>query len=493
MGVAPAHLWVPEGARGSYVDEVADLATLYGRPLDASQHVAVEALTSYGPGGRWLTLETCLKAPRQNGKTAGIVTPIVFADLFLWDADRIAWSAHLFRTCRDAFRDHKQLIDGCAALSRRVRKVTEANGEESIELMSGAMLVYLARSKGGGRGLGGKRVVIDEALFYSEDQAGALLPILAARTNPQITYASSGCKLESDQLRALTKRGQGGADPSLIYVEWKARGGWGDTGCRMGGGCIHLVGTPGCALDDVELWAQANLALYSRIDLEFMYSMRRTLAPLEFGREFLGWDDAGIGGDRPLNANAWEECARDRAADPVLDLVGEPAFFVDVEPGMSAASIAVASLTSAGTPHAELADHRRGTSWLAARCAELKARHPQARWGCETVGAVGAVLPDMAAAGVDIPTEDRFTAGDMGRACGHIQKLTEDRAWTHHPDPLLDAALAAAAKRDIGENQWAWGRRKSAGGISPLVTVTGALWVLASRSPVAPEPWAFYR
>ena len=52
-GARAAWLWHPE-RRGSYLDEVADVAEMVGRPLDGPQREAVDCLTSYGPGGRWL-------------------------------------------------------------------------------------------------------------------------------------------------------------------------------------------------------------------------------------------------------------------------------------------------------------------------------------------------------------------------------------------------------------------------------------------------------
>ena len=95
--VQPAHLWMPE-RRGSYGAEVVDLARVAGRVVDAEQELAIDAIASYGPGGKPLTLESGIVEARQNGKTNGVLVPIVLADLFLWGADEIGWTAHLFRT-----------------------------------------------------------------------------------------------------------------------------------------------------------------------------------------------------------------------------------------------------------------------------------------------------------------------------------------------------------------------------------------------------------
>lgn len=461
-----AHLYIPDGARGNYGDEVADVADMIGRPLDPSQRLAVDALTSYGAGGRWLALEGLIKEPRQNGKTGGIITPIVLADLFLWPADRIAWSAHLFKTCREAFADHKLLIDGVPEFRRRVKKITEANGEESIELVTGARLDYLARSKGGGRGLGGKRTVIDEALFFTGEQAGALLPILAAREDPQITYGSSGCKVESSALRALTRRGRGGGDPSIILVEFKAPGGWDTPGCDLGTNCTHVIGSRGCALDDPARWLAANPAMrFNRITIEFMLAMRRTLTPLEFGREFLGWDEDGPedGVRHPITVAGWAE-----TEGPPAAAMDRPRFFVTV--GVQGdACIAVAY--GGDRPHVELADHRTGAAWLPERLRELDERWPGALFGA---GAAGPVK-GMAEAGLPVAVEF-VTAVDMAQACRHHEALHRERRYTHARDGQLDASLAGAVAKPVGDGLWKWDWKTSTH-LAPIAAITGALWL----------------
>jgi len=473
--VRPAHLWVPERA-GSYGDEAIDLAEMAGRTLDAEQRLAVDAMLSYGPGGRWVALEAAVVQSRQNGKTSGCILPVVLADLFLFDADRIVWTAHLFRTARDAFADVVRLIDGCADLSRRVKKVTYANGEEAVELHSGARLEFLARSKGGGRGLGGKRLVMDEALFLSAESMGALIPTLSAREDPQIVYGSSAGLGSSDYLRSLRDRGRKGGDPSLIWVEWCAPGGWDDPPCERGRDCTHAAGAePGCALDDESLWPLANPALGRRITYEYVRSERRALPVAEFGRERLGWFDLPEDEQRPIEPADWAACFVDLPERPE----GTPCFFIDCSPGLSSASISAAVLRE-GRPHLELADYRAGAAWLegpGGRVKELADRYPGARFAAFAAGAVSALLPGLEELGIRV---ELFTAQDMGRACGHLEKLVATRGITHDGRPEYEAALAGAVKRFVGDDLWTWSRRKSAD-ISPIVSATGAAWLLETQ------------
>ena len=469
--VAPAHLWVPDRV-GSYGDEVADLAELAGRALDPEQRVAVDAISSYSRGGRWVALEAAVIEARQNGKTGGVLLPVVLADLFLFNADRIVWTAHLFRTARDAFGDFCALIDGCSELSRRVKKITYANGEEAIELISGAKLEFLARSKGGGRGLGGKRLVMDEALFLAAESMGALIPTLSAREDPQIIYGSSAGIGSSDHLRALRDRGRKGGDPYLVWAEWCAPGGWDDPPCRDGKKCTHAVGTEGCALDDERLWPLANPALGRRITYDYVRAERRALPPEEFGRERLGWFDLPEDEDRPISLEGWAACQMSLPEHPA----GPPCFFLDCSPGLSSASVTAAALHD-DKPRLELADYRGGANWLVGRAVELQDRHPGAKFAVLGSGAVSALLPELREHGIE---PEQLTNQDMGRACVHLQKLVADRAFTHDGDPLYATALMGAVKRDIGDDLWTWSRRKSAD-ISPLVSATGAAWLLENQ------------
>lgn len=479
--VQPAHLWIPPRT-GSYGGEAIDLMRLTGRTLDAEQELAVDAMLSYGPGGRWAAFETCRIEARQNGKTGGELLPVVLFDLFLMPPDRIVWTAHLFRTARDAFNDFDQIISATPELSKRVKKVTYANGEESVELHSGAKLEFLARSKGGGRGLGGKRLVMDEALYLSGESMGALIPTLAARSvtgDPQINYASSAGVLVSDHLRGLRDRGRGGGDPSLVYIEHCAPGGWDEPGCGLGPDCPHTVGTDGCALDDETLWPLANPALGRRITYQYIRAERRALPPEEFGRERLGWftEPAGVGA---VPLEAWNDCA-DETSKPT----GRPVFMIDASPGSRSAAIVAAMYRPDGFPHLEVVAHGPGTDWVAARCATL-AKHKPLDWVIDPGGPAGALLAELLAVAIE---PRQMSARDLGQACEAFAAAVTDKALRHLGDPVLARAIVGAGRRDIGDGLWAWSRRKSETDISPLVAATGAHWGLSvSPPPQAPAP-----
>lgn len=309
--VQPTYHWAPE-RRGSYGEEAIDLAELAGLRPDAEQQLAVDTILSFKAGGRWLTLEQAFIEARQNGKTTNVLEIVTMFDLWMLPPDRIVWTAQLFKTAREAFEDFDRMIAATPELSRRVKKINYSHGDESIELhhpkshtLSGAVLDFLARSQASGRGLGGKRVVMDEALFLTSGPMGSLMPVLSARPDPQITYGSSAGLPKSDHLRKLRNRGRAGGDPSLIYVEYCAPGSWKEPPCEQGIECSHLYGVPGCALDNEEHWKLANHTLGRRITYDYVRAERRTLDPLEFGRERMGW---------------WQDPPEDGEADGAVDM-----------------------------------------------------------------------------------------------------------------------------------------------------------------------------
>lgn len=469
---APAYLWVPDHV-SSAATEAIDLATSVGMILDGEQRLALEAILAEKADGTWAGFEAAIIAARQNLKTY-LLEALVLADLFLFGSDLVIWTAHLFPTTMEAFRDLKRIIESHDHLRRRVKRISEANGEESIELVSGQRLLFRARSKSGGRGLTGDRVILDEAFALGASEMGSLLPTLSARPNPQVVYASSAGASASQVLRGVRDRGRAGNDPSLVYVEWCAPVvPCGDDRCD------HRPGTPGCALDDVDAWRQANPALGRRITVEHIGAERRALPPEEFARERLGWWEEPPGNVAGLPLNLWEASAVPWSVGSLL------ALSVDVTPDLAFASIGRATAVPAGV-RLDLAAHQRGTAWVAAEVARLRG-DSRAPVVLDLGGPAGVLNPELARMEVPIETVNP-AIGDVARACsGLLDGLTRRTVW-HSADPFLDAAVRGASRRPLGDGAWAWSRKNSVADISPLVAATLALW----GSSIPPEPSSVY-
>ena len=63
-----------------------------------------------------------------------------------------------------------------------------ALGREQIILKNGARVVFVARTRNGGRGLHGDCLVFDEAQELTSEQQASFLPAISASKNPQTIY-----------------------------------------------------------------------------------------------------------------------------------------------------------------------------------------------------------------------------------------------------------------------------------------------------------------
>lgn len=466
--VAPAHLWVPPHTSTSG-GEAADFAASIGITLDPEQRMALDAILAERADGRWAAFEAAVIASRQNLKTF-LFQVVALSDLFLFGSELTVWTAHLFPTAVEAFRNIKIPLESYPHLSRRVRKVTEANGEEGIELIGGQRLLFKARSKSGGRGLTGDRVILDEAFALSPSEMGSLLPTLSARPNPQVLYGSSAGMLGSDVLRRVRDRGRAGNDPSLAYLEWCA-----PVVACADDRCDHRPPFEGCALDDRDAWRKANPAMGRRISEEHIAAERRTLPPEEFARERLGWWEEPEDGLAGLPLELWQSRVHGARNQ------GKPvAYGVDVTPDFSWSCVTQVAVLGEQRI-VRVLRHERGTKWVAPFVAGLLS--PAVRAVVDMSGPASVIGADLAAMGV----EPLATSGrDMAQACaGFLDGLIRDTI-RHTDQAELNDAVMGAARRPLGD-AWAWSRKASTVDISPLVSATLAAWGV-DRSPAPQRP-----
>lgn len=479
----PSVLAVPDGRVGSYVDDVGEVAENLGRTLEPEQYLAVDALTAYGKRGKFLTIEAGIEGPRQStGKTGGVMLPII-----LWtcitDPDLVTWTSHLADTHLASFRgiaglgpkDDAGLINECAWLSRRVRSVSWENGSEAVLFRNGATLAFRCRSAKRGRGTSGNTNFADEALFLDAEAMGAMLPTLATRSllgNARQYYASSGPKggPESAYLRSLIRRARAG-DPTLTWVGWRARGSWANPGCVQDG-CGHELGVSGCALDDEDRWAEANILLGRRTSVEFLRTMRSSLPPIEFGREFLGWGE----GDDVIDLEVWRGLA-DPGSRPERRPV---ALAVDVAPRQRSAAVLVAARRPDGLVHVEILEHRKGTVWLAEflrglqrdKFRGVKVRHLGGR------APVMSVVPKLVAAGVQVQV---MSDVEFAAACGGLVQIVAEHGIRHLGEARLTAAFGAAVLVDSGDGGVVMTRKGSTGDITPAMAAAVAVHDLVGQ------------
>lgn len=125
---------------------------------------------------------TCgLSVPRQNGKNAILEARELYG--LVCAGDHILHTAHRVKTAKRSFQrlvryfTDKHYPD----LAAKVKNIRYTNGEEAIELTSGAKIEFSARSGAGNRGFDNiSLIVFDEAQYLTDEQLDAVMYTLAA-------------------------------------------------------------------------------------------------------------------------------------------------------------------------------------------------------------------------------------------------------------------------------------------------------------------------
>lgn len=488
--VPPAHLWVPEYSFTAG-PEVADLGRMVGFTPDAQQELALDITFAETGQGIPAAFLVAVLGARQNIKT-GVMKLDALGWLFLLKVMRVVYTAHDWNpACADMFRDMKNLIEGSSWLSRRVRRIYEGNGEESIELMSGAQMLFKTRTKAGGRSMACDKLLADEGFALQPAHIGSLLPTMSTRRQAQIVVGSSACKPESVVLRDYVDRGRAGDDPSLAYIEWCAPPP--AEACASGDACDHGKRTPGCGCDNPEFWRQANPAVASgRITIEYIAKERRNMPPKEFGRERMGWHDAPLivlKERSPIDLERWRATELDVDDDgTVLDPGWTPppisTFGVEMDPDRAWASIGGAGVLPLpdGRRFVELIQRDRLSNWVVPRCKRLEADHGPAVFVIDGGGPAEPLIKPLTEAGLTVVTA---SGSDIVTSCAAVVDLVNDYGIVHGPQAELDEAVEGARPRMWRDGGFSFGRRASGVDVSPLLSITLALWGLDNAASFA--------
>jgi hypothetical protein len=237
-----------------------------------------------------------------------------------------------------------------------------------------------------------------------------------------------------------------------------------------------------CALDREHL-IQANNPTIStgRIDIGTIRNLRQELPPEEYIRECMGkWDEPDELGPPTIDRQMWSDRGKQTNPAPT-----RAAVVVDVEPNRSAATVAVAG-NGPGGRTLVLVHHKPGTSWVAGTVKTLRDNIDVLEVALHPVSQAGALLPALAAAGVDVR---KLTSTDLGQACSAFQTSVLDGRVAHLSQPELDAAVFVARTRVVNEAVL-WDRKSATLPLGPVVAASTAAhrWALLTAAPDVPPP-----
>lgn len=469
---APRVRIVPDGVVDlDDAEDAIDLSTAYGLTPDAWQEDVLRDWLARRDDGKWVSRRAGISCPRQNGKNGLLEIRSLFGLVVL--GERILHTAHEVKTARKAF------LRLCEFFNDRVNPdlagllkpagIRRANGQEAIFLANGGQIEFVARTKGSGRGYTVDCVILDEAQDLTEEQLAALMyttssgPLgnsqrLMAGTPP--SELDAGAPFSRMRVNALDGKSDG-----LSWHEWSA--------------------APGDDPDDEDVWHATNPALGKRIDIAAIRDERHDGSDAEFMRERLGMWDV-VTAARVISVDAWLDC-RDVNTQANDDRM---AFALDMNPERTKCTVSVASLRADDLVHVEVLrsvelDRRTGIDELVDFVVGLEEKWKPRAIVIDDYSPAMAFAPRLEERGVEIT---RSFTKDMVQACGMFMDTVLSGGLRHPGQPGLDEALQVARKRSIGTSGgWAWHRLSNDCDITPLVSITLALWgVLAA--PVKERP-----
>lgn len=449
--------------------EVVAFAEKVGIPLDGHQRLILEATMGVTKAGGWASPENCVVEPRQNGKSSCLIVRALWG-LFEAGEEHVLFSGHMWGAVHEAFLFAADVVKSSDELNERVKIRYSASDLGFTLTETGARLRFVTRSRQASRGAAADCILFDEAGWLNEATHSALVPTLAARSGggkAWIGYAGTAV----DQTRHpdglvlanIRRRGIGGEDPRLCYLEWSAEV------LDEDGNELPPDRVPDAVAADPAVQRAANPAIPERITLEHVAWELSALDRRSFATERLGVGDwpAPDGYDSgPVSLEAWQALW-----DPRSKIDGPICLGFDIGPNRQS-SIAVAGLRDDKLLHVEITDSRLTSGQLVERIVQLVNDHDPWQVVVDPYGAAGAVCDQLEGLGVNV---HRVSAAEHAEAVGVLMEEVTEATLRHLGSGELLDAVRGAKLRAMGD-AFLFSRRHASVDLSPLVAVTLAGW-----------------
>ena len=449
----PLYATPRDPSRETLGGEVAAIAAQLGKPFMPWQRLVADVAMELDPAtGLLAYAEVDLTTPGQSGKTT-LELGVLVHRARRWAGSRMLYGAQDRIHARAKWED-----DHLATLQRSPFagefKPRYQRGDEAIRWHNGSWHGITAPGEKAGHSDVLDVAVVDEAWALEQGLEQGLSPTMVTRPQPQLWVVSTAGTHRSAYFRAKVERGRRGPGSSVAYFEWSAPAGADPGDPQTWWGCMPALG---------------HTVTEARICHEF-----ERLELADFCRAYLNWWPGEIPADWLVITEAdWRALA-----DADSTMVDPVAFAADVTPERSHAAIATAGLRPDGLGHVEVVDHRPGTGWVVGRLVELAEKWHPCAIVVDDTGPAGSLVAPLEAAELEVlkPSTRARAAADSG-----VYDAVVEGSLRYVPRPALDAAVAGAAKRPLGDS-WAWARRGLSVDICPLVAVSLARWGHATRA-----------
>ena len=397
--------------------------------------------------------------PRQSGKTKEELS-VATHRCVAWPGQTVTYTAQTRVKAREKWEDdHVPALEASPYGRRGMFRTRKTTGMEAVLWSNGSKYGIESTTEKAGHGDTLDLGFIDEAFAHVDARTEqSMKPAMLTRAQPQLWIVSTAGTPASVYLRSKVDAGRArcraGRSSSVAYFEWGAPKDADPADPATWWACMPALGWT--VTEDAVRAAYEELAGEGKL--------------AEFRRAYLNqWLDEVPEEWLIIPRQAW----MDLRADPVPH--GQVAISADVTPDHKAGSIVAAWQRPDGHMDVELIEHRAGTSWLPGRLAEIVRKHrPVATVIDGAAGPpAGSLVDEIEGLRVEVT---RPNVRELTEGCGRFfDAVMDSQSLRHNGHPDLDAAVAGATKRDLGDG-WAWSRKATDVDISPLVAATLAVW-----------------
>ena len=474
----------PPGVAGSYGPAViAWTRKHHGREPGAWQAYSLERALRHDSAGDLIARVVLLGTARQNGKT------VIVQDLFGWLLDEgrhlapfAGWTemlaaAHDAKQARKMYERVRSDVDASADLASRIRTT------KSFGIQAGPIAFDTVTGQPGSvRGSTAGAIAWDEVLTQKDwDMWQALAPTQSAQRSPIMFLTSTAGFADSVVLRAFYDRlvriasGDERPDHRFYGAWWEsvdpyAGAATSGSGKRLTAAEWKDIGRANPALGDGRLTRDPIILEHSILPADAWRTERLN--------HFV--ETAVPGAFAP---GVW---ARLRTPGPLADALPPYVLGIDIQPGWDRATIAVAATRPDDRIGVEIYRDLRATDGdpvTAERIIAAVEAFPE-------IGSVQSIRFDMASGGAQpftraadsgLPWEG-MKPSEVVAACMDVtQMILAGRLAVD--DPLLDAQIAVAARRDVGQDgAFRFSRKESPGPIDAVLAMTFAAHAISFMS-----------